>query len=126
MGSMNNPADGRGMFSRLPDDPEYWDKLGARIVNDAVPTLATYREDRNEWWSVLARFSTALAVGATAAVLAAVLLFPRDEPNGTPPESGMVFGLAPSGPLAEPMLEIDGPPTLERLIALRYEGGTDE
>jgi hypothetical protein len=56
MGSMKSPREQQGLFSRLPDDPEYWQTFANRIVDDGVPVLRAFREERREsWLSVLRR-----------------------------------------------------------------------
>ena len=74
MGSMKGLEEQRGLFSRLPEDPEYWHNFTGRIVADAVPDLESFAQSGREWWSEIARFSTLLAVGASAAVFALVFL----------------------------------------------------
>ena len=80
MGSMRGSREQQGLFSRLPDDPDYWQTLSNRIVDDGLPVLLALGEDRREWWSGMARFSAALAVGASAATIAALLLMPTRIP----------------------------------------------
>lgn len=120
MGSTKKPSEQRGLFSRLPDDPVYWENLSTRIADDAAPTLDQLREENNQWWSVPARFSTALAIGASAAVIAAILLLPGGGSGDTVPASPNMYGLAPAGPLAESLLTPEAPPSLEMLMALRH------
>jgi len=119
MGSMRGPSEGRGMFSRLPDDPAYWDGLSSRIADDAVSTLAVYRDESNGWLSILAGYSTALAVGAVAAVVVAFFLLPFGNTNGPRSSPVDAYGLAPTSPLATPLLEADAPPTMASLIGMR-------
>ena len=119
MGSLNGPGDQGGLFSRLPDDPEYWNSFTDRIVGDAVPTLRTFREDRSVWWSSIARFSTVLAAGATAATIVAVLLIPSGGQSEPVVQAADAYGLSPEDPLAVTLVLEQAPPTMETLIVVR-------
>ena len=119
MGSMKTPNDQRGLFSRLPDDPEYWRGLTDRIVEDATPQLAEFGDKEPEWWSELARFSTILAVGAAAAVFASFFLLPVWGGAEAPTQNMDAYGLAPSDPLAVTLVSGEAPPTMETLMAVR-------
>jgi hypothetical protein len=107
------------LFSRLPDDPEYWHKFTDRIVDDAVTELEKLRENRAEWWSEIAQFSTLLAVGASAAVFASFLLMPAGGPVENPTRTMDAYGLAPDDPLAVTLVSGGAAPTLESLLAAR-------
>jgi hypothetical protein len=107
------------LFSRLPDDPEYWQTLTNRIVDDGLPVLKALREERREWWSDIARFSTFLAVGASAATIAALFLMPTGIPATTPVPTADAYGLAPDDPLAVTLVLGEAPPSLEMLMAVR-------
>jgi hypothetical protein len=117
---MKTPREDRGMLSRLPHDKEYWDEFTNRIVADAGPHLVARRDDRGEWWSAMARFSTLLATGAVAALLALVSLLPAPQANAgrVSPDVQVVdpFGMAPVDPLATPLLAANSPPTMDALI----------
>ena len=119
MGSMKGPDEQRGLFSRLPDDPEYWHNFTDRIVADSGPELERLSENRREWWSEIARFSTLLALGASAAVFASFFLMPTQHPVDPPTRTVDAYGLAPDDPLAVTLVMGDTPPTLETLIAAR-------
>lgn len=118
--SGKTPHEDRGMLSRLPAEREYWDDLTRRIVADAAPSLAARREDRGEWWSALASFSTVLATGAVAAILALISLLPEQEAGPGRVASDIqvtdLFGMAPHDPLATPLLTTSSPPTMDALI----------
>lgn len=113
---MRAPHDDRGLFSRLPDDPTYWDRLTAKIVDDAIPTLGSYREERTQWWSALAQYSKVLAVGASVAVVAAALLLPAGHASEAPAPSTDTYGIAPNDPLATPLISANTPPPMETLM----------
>jgi len=119
MGSMKGPRERQGLFSRLPDDPEYWQAFSNRIVDDGVRVLQAFKEDRREWWSGMARFSAALAVGASAATVAALLLMPTGIPARTPIQTVDAYGLAPDDPLAVTLVSGEAPPSIETLMAVR-------
>ena len=116
---MKGPDEPRGLFSRLPDDPEYWYKFTDRIVADAGPELKSFGDSRREWWSEIAQFSTLLAVGASAAVIALIFLMPTGSPVEMPARTMDAFGLAPDDPLAVTLVSEETPPALEFLIAVR-------
>ena len=119
MGSMKGPEGQRGLFSRLPEDPEYWHNFTDRIVADAVPDLESFGQSGREWWSEIARFSTLLAVGASAAVFALVVLMPGDSAVQMPVPTIDAYGLAPDDPLAVTLVSGETPPALESLMAVR-------
>jgi hypothetical protein len=119
MGSMKMPDEQRGLFSRLPDDSEYWHGLTDRIVEDAVPQVAAFGEGDPAWWSEIARFSTMLAAGAAAAVLASFFLVPDAEQVEMPAPGLDAYGLAPVDPIAVTLVSEATPPTMETLIAVR-------
>ena len=116
---MNKPREDRGMLSRLPDDPGYWDGLTDRIVADAGADLGVRREDRGQWWSAMASFSSILATGAVAAVVALVSLLPaqvtRSDP-GTEVRVVDLFGIAPRDRFATPLLMAESPPSIDVLV----------
>ena len=116
---MKTPDEQRGLFSRLPDDPEYWRKFTDRIVADAELELASFGQLRREWWTEIARYSTLLAVGAAAAVFALVFLMPNGGPAGMPARTLDAYGLAPDDPLAVTLVSGETPPALELLMAVR-------
>lgn len=119
MGSMNTPDEQRGMFSRLPEDQEYWRELTEKIVEDAAPQLSTFGKNQPEWWSEIARFSTLLAAGAAAAILAFFTLMPSGGAAATAVPSVDAYGLAPSDPLAVTLVLEETPPTMGTLMAVR-------
>jgi hypothetical protein len=119
MGSMKGPIEQRGLFSRLPDDPEYWHKLTDRIAVDAGADLQRFGESRREWWSEIARYSTLLALGASAAVLASFLLMPTGGAAEIPERTVDAYGLAPDDPLAVTLVSGETPPALGSLMAAR-------
>lgn len=119
MGSMKGSGEQQGLFSRLPDDPDYWRTLTNRIVDDGLPVLQALREERREWWSGMARFSRVLAAGASAATIAALFLMPTGIPAMTPVQMADAYGLAPDDPLAVTLVSGEAPPSLETLMAVR-------
>ena len=119
MRSMKRPDEQRGLFSRLPDDPEYWHSFTDRIVADATPELDSFGQSGREWWSGIARFSTLLAVGASAAVLALVFLMPAGSRVEMPVRFMDAYGLAPDDPLAVTLVSGETPPAMESLMAVR-------
>lgn len=116
---MTKPRDPRGLMSRLPDDEAYWDALADRIVSDASTRLREYRQAGPSWWHRLSRMSTPLTLAAAASVVAAFLWLP-EAPDAGPTDTGVpaVFGLAPTGPLADWLVAAPAPPTMATLIAI--------
>lgn len=119
MGPMNTPNEQRGMFSRLPEDQQYWRELTEKIVEDAGPQLSMFGKNEPEWWSEIARFSTLLAAGAAAAILAFFALMPYGGAAETVVRSVDAYGLAPSDPLAVTLVSEETPPTMGALMAVR-------
>ncbi len=119
MGSMKGPKEQQGLFSRLPDDPGYWEGFTDRIVGDAVPALEKFKGEKGEWWAEIARFSTLLAIGASAAVFASFLFMPVDGVVETPQQTLDAYGLAPDDPLATTLVSGEVPSTIEIVIAVR-------
>jgi hypothetical protein len=119
MGSMSTPNEPRGLFSRLPDEQEYWREFTDKIVNDAAPRLAVFDSDESRWWSELAQYSTLLAVGAAAAVIALLLLMPVRERRSLEISTRDTYGFAPSDPLAATLVSRETPPWVGTLLAVR-------
>ncbi|HVH66746.1 MAG TPA: hypothetical protein VM716_02680 [Gemmatimonadales bacterium] len=100
--------------SRLPQDPSYWETLTDRVARDA------YRSASRSWWSSTARFSMPLAIGAAAAVIAALVWRPeKPVPDSRP---ATLYGFAPSDPLAAPFITSATAPTIGALIAIPRSG----
>ena len=119
MGSMNAPNEQRGLFSRLPDEQEYWREFTDKIVNDAAPRLAEFGSDESRWWSEMARYSTLLAAGAAAAVIALLVLGPTGDGPAAEASTRDTYGLAPVDPLAATLVSGETPPSVGTLIAVR-------
>ncbi len=114
---MNKPVEDRGIMSRLPEDRPYWEGLTDRIVEEALPTLADRRDQGNEWWSAMSRFSDLLATGALAATIAAIAFLPPvpiDLPATAQEPVEDALGIAPDHPLA--VLMAGTPPRMEALV----------
>ena len=114
---MNEPVEDRGIVSRLPEDRKFWDDLTDRIVGEATPMLVVRHDQRGEWWSAMSRFSTALATGALAASIAAIVLLPpvpTDAPAAPLESVEDALGIAPDHPLA--VLMAAAPPRMEALV----------
>lgn len=115
---MKTPSEDRGLMSRLPDDDAYWESLTERLVADAAGRLSEHRSLAARWWRGLARVATPVAVGAAAAVIAAFLWLP--DVAGVPAADqrpAAVYGLAPSDPLAAPLVASPEAPTIATLMA---------
>jgi hypothetical protein len=119
MGTMNTPKNQRGLFSRLPEDQEYWSGLTERIVDDAAPRLTEFGQADTRWWSEIARYSTVLAAGAAAAVVAVLMLMPAMDGAEAPIRSQNAFGLTPADPIAVALVSEETPPSVGTLIAVR-------
>ena len=119
MGSLMDPNDQSGLFSRLPSDRDYWDTLTNEIMNSVSPTIRAYKFSRHPWWAPIARMSRPLAAGAlVATILTALVLTPNSE---GPMNSSTLdaFGLAPVDPLATTMVTRETPPAGEMLWVVR-------
>ena len=106
--------------SKLPQEPEYWDGLAAKINDDAAATLASYaaastdvhRED--DWTAVLGRSAPWLVAASLAAMLVMWLILPP-----RPPSPAFVWlgdSLAPSE-VAGSLVAGSTPPSVEQLMA---------
>ena len=114
---MNEPSEGRGIMSRLPEDGKYWEDLTDRIVEEARPNLAVRHDRRGEWWSAMSRFSNLLATAALAATVAAITFLPpvpTDLPATAREPVEDALGIAPDHALA--MLVAERPPSMEDLL----------
>jgi len=120
---MTSPHEGRGLLSRLPDDPRYWTALADRITADASPRLRALHS-AEAWWSLLGRLSPLLATAAAAAVIAALALMPPRAPAAEHDTTAEAFDFTPDDPIAGSVLSADGPPALAALLGLRT-GGRD-
>ena len=107
--------------SPLPQEPEYWEKLEAKIRADAAGPLAAYAGVNNGWDSVLAQRAPWLVAASVAAMLLLWLALPERGPSVafrwiegslTPSELAgtLVSGAAP--PSVE-ILMVQFPPTEE-------------
>lgn len=107
-------------WSRLPDDPDYWEQLESRITGSLGPLVQAGAETGQAWWSPITRQAWALGGLALAAALAVLLLAPprRDrEPSATgwlpPPRND---------PAVTAFLTSDRPPSVATLIFLSGGG----
>ncbi len=94
-------------LSRLPEQPEYWERLGSRIQEHAHP-LITSATRQDAWIRVALRVS----IAATAAA-GLVLLLQRPAPQVTP---SVFAGLAPADPVAVRLVARDRPPAVSELF----------
>ena len=114
---MNKPAEDRGIMSRLPEEGKFWEDLTDRIVEEAKPNLAVRRDQRDEWWSAMSRFSNLLATSALAATIAAIAFLPPvriDLPATAQEPVEDALGIAPDHALA--VLMAGTPPRMEALV----------
>ena len=99
-------------LSKLPKDPEYWDRLEARITAELGPLVRGLPETRPEWWAPLATRALALGGLAAAAALAALLLVPpRTRPT---PTTGLLR--LPDNPALIAIVSAPEPPKLASLM----------
>jgi len=112
------PHEERGLLSRLPQDPQYWNTLAGRVTTDASPHLRSLRSADDAWWSVLGRLSPLLATAAAAAVLTALSLLPSrtTSPDRVTTEA---FDFTPDDPIAGPLLSADAPPAVAALLGMQ-------
>jgi len=104
---MNDASDN----SKIPDTPEYWDSLAARV---AATAIGESRRTGLEW---LARSRAAWAAASVLIVVALVFIF-TPAPKSTPSDRGALWSaaLTPSDGLAKQMVVPDGPPSIGLLL----------
>ena len=100
-------------LSKQPKDPEYWNRLEARITAELGPLVRALPETRPEWWAPLATRALALGGLAAAAALAALLLVP---PRARPaaPTTGLLR--LPDNPALIAFVSAPEPPKLASLM----------
>jgi hypothetical protein len=98
-------------LSRLPEDPEYWAQLEARVVAG----LSDGRDPPASagWWSPLEPAAIGLGATALAALLAVLLLLP---PRTTALDAGTLLLLAPADPELHALVTSPTPPSLASLV----------
>ena len=100
-------------LSKLPKDPEYWDRLEAKITAELGPLVRALPETRPEWWAPLATRAWALGGLAAAAGLAALFLVPpRTAPAAAP--AGLLR--LPDNPALVAFVSAPEPPSLAALM----------
>jgi hypothetical protein len=67
--------------SKLPQEPEYWDELAAKINDDATGPLASYAATPDDWTAVLGRQAPWLVAASAAAMLVLWLTLPARPPS---------------------------------------------
>jgi len=108
--------------SQLPKDPEYWEALTQRILQDASGPLAAHATSCDVWYDLLARRSASLVAASAAAMLLLWLALPA-------PESSVAFGwiersVAPDE-IAGTLLGGPVPPSVDALI-VQFPPAPDE
>lgn len=104
-------------LSKLPDDPDYWTALEARVLAGLPPgphTAATaggHGRAAAGWWSPFETGAPGLVATALAAVLAALLLLPP-----RPALEGAEMLLAPADPAGAAIIAAPSPPSLASLV----------
>jgi hypothetical protein len=97
-------------LSRLPEDPEYWESLQARVMSglpERSPLGAAPR-----WWAPLADRAWGLGGLAAAAALAALLLVP-DRPT---PDGLALLSLPAEAPEVRALVSAPAPPSIASLM----------
>lgn len=102
--------------SRLPRDPDYWDRLADRIAAAGRPVLAAYARGTEPWWFGLARRCPALATAAALALAAAWGLRDTGAGPGASPDEEIARAIGPSDRVARLLLAGTDPPRLEMLL----------
>ena len=100
--------------SRLPDSPEYWERLARRVRADAVSPLAALAAAQTGWPGVLARQTLWLAGASMAAILVLSIVLART--NSTVSTTWIEGAIAPSES-AGALIAGPTPPEIERLLA---------
>lgn len=106
--------------ARLPSDPDYWERLSARVTRAAFEPARPVLEP---WWGLIADRAFALAAAAAFALLGgSLLLNARTGSNPIHPRP-LVGALAPEQPLLSALLDAGDDPSpgslLFRLMSLR-------
>ena len=108
-------------LSKLPTDPEYWDRLEARITGELTPAVHALASARPNWWAPVATRAWALGSLAIAAGIAALLLLPpraAEEPG----PSGLLR-MPASNPALIAFVSATEPPALASLMFPSSPGG---
>jgi hypothetical protein len=109
-------------LSRLPNDPEYWAALEARIVTGLPPRVESVSRAQDGWLEPLAARAWGLGVLAAAAVVATLLLVPRRTTDASAgllrlPQEDATFAAFVSAP---------APPSLGSLVLPPVRGDENE
>ena len=106
-------------LSKLPADPEYWERLEAQVGQTVRrPDGQTARRpdgDGASWWALLATRAGALSGLAIAAGIAALLLVPPRTRGGT--SNPTILFRLPDDPAMAAFLSSPTPPSLASLMA---------
>jgi len=108
--------------SRLPADPDYWERLASGITADAAGVLEAYRRGAGSWFALLPRWSPALGVAAGIALAASFWWMPPP-PRDVAPSSVVARALSPSDPLGERLVSDSVPPPVSQLLAASVSVG---
>ena len=100
-------------LSRLPDDPEYWNRLEARITAELGPSVRALAAARPGWWAPVATRAWGLGGLAIAAGIAALLLLPSRASEATSPAG--IFRV-PDDPAMVAFVSAPEPPPLASLM----------
>lgn len=105
--------------TRLPDDPEYWDRLAARSIEAALGTPRR-RPAAKPWWGALSDHSFRLAASAALVLIGGALLLPDGSAAPvTGPHAARTSADPVLGSLLGTATEPPAVPLLLGLIALR-------
>jgi len=107
-------SENRGL-SRLPDDPDYWERLEARVLETATPRLRAAAGSGRNAWTPLAERAGALTGLAVAATIVAMLLVPA-RPNATSPAVPALLRIPHDDPTLAAFLTSPAPPSVVALV----------
>jgi hypothetical protein len=101
-------------LSKLPEDPQYWEDLEARVMADLGSPVRGTAVEIPSWWSPLAVRAWGLGGLAAAVALAALLLAPGRSVPGS--SAAGLLSLPEGDPVLEALVSAPAPPSLASLM----------
>ena len=109
--------------SKLPQEPEYWDRLTRKITDDAAGPLARYAASGDDWATVLGRHAPWLVAASVAAMLVLWLSLPARQPS---PAFRWIEGSLIPSEVAATLVVGSAPPSVEALMIQFAPTGEEE
>lgn len=112
-------------LSRLPDEPEYWERLQSRIEGAVLADLADAGASANRaWYAPLARRAWLLSTVAAAAAVA-VSFLPRDgTPSAEAAPAPMLIPPSAESAQLSPLMTREAPPGIAELLVTTAQSRT--